>query len=1058
MFFGILGAVEAWRPDGTVVAVGGPRVRALLAVLLLDAGRVVGTERLIDSLYGQRPPADAANALQSQVSRLRRGLGDAGAVVQRHPGGYRLDVEPGDVDAGRFQELREEGRLALAAGERQRAADRLGAALALWRGPALADVPGVSAPAARLEELRAATVEDHAEALVELGRHREVVPELQELVGAYPLRERPRAQLMRALYGSGRQAEALAVFEDARRTLADELGADPSAELTETQLAVLRADPELGPAAGPAAGPAETAPATPALARPPAQLTSFVGRAEELREIEKALGRARLVTLLGPGGAGKTRLAIEASRQLPDELCFVDLAPIEGGAPGTGDAVAQAMLGALGLRESGLLPTASAPADAAARLIAALTDRLLLLVIDNCEHVIGEVAALAGQLLGACPRLRVLATSREPLGITGEALRPLQPLASPPPETAAVAASSYPAVRLFVDRAAAVAPDFALDDGNLATVLRICAALDGLPLAIELAAARLRSLTVEQVAARLDDRFGLLSRGDRTKAPRHQTLRAVVAWSWSLLSEPERQLAARLTVFAGGATAAAVATVCVLSEGEAVELLADLVDKSLVETGDGRYRMLDTIRVYCAERLAETGDAERLRAAHVGYFTELASVAESHLRSAEQLDWLAVLTVEHGNLMAALRWAVQTDTAAALRLLALLSPSWWLRGLRSEGVPIAAELLVALGRRPPDGMAEEYVLCVLAALAGGGRTETYRAELERAGAIVNALGWPPRYPFLTVLWAVTVGPPPDNRAAEIENIEIGPDTWSRALTHLGRGFQRLFTGDRVGGEQSFAASLVGFREAGDRWGMSQALDQLAMLADWRGDRPQALTSIDEAIGLIGQLGASEDESDLFARRADLLIRDGDLNGAEADYRHSGELASRAGAVMALTAARRGLGELARLRGELTEARRMHEETLRTSASDWAAAETRSRILTALGHLAVIEGDPARARDSYRAALDLMLSPLNLPVAATAIEGMAGLAALEGDGERSATLLGAGRALRGVSIPGDPDATRAATAARALIGAEAYEAALSRGAALSREEALALAGA
>ena len=301
-----------------------------------------------------------------------------------------------------------------------------------------------------------------------------------------------------------------------------------------------------------------------------------------------------------------------------------------------------------------------------------------------------SAARLVDRLLGACPGVRVLATSREPLGITGEALCPVPPLPLPPPGT--LDALGYPAVRLFADRAAAVRPDFD-PVHEPAEIQRICAALDGLPLAIELAAARLRSLTVAEVAARLDDRFRLLSRGDRTKAPRHRTLRAVVEWSWDLLREDERRLARRLTVFAGGATLEAAAEVCGLPAEEADELLADLVDKSLIEDSAGRYRMLESIRAFCAERLAEAGERDATHAAHAAYFMRLGETADPYMRQAEQLDWLARLGAEHGNLMAALRWAVPADQLLALRLLAAMASYWWLRGLRTEGAPEALDLL-----------------------------------------------------------------------------------------------------------------------------------------------------------------------------------------------------------------------------------------------------------------------------------------------------------------------------------------------------------------------------
>ncbi|HEX4815112.1 MAG TPA: BTAD domain-containing putative transcriptional regulator, partial [Nonomuraea sp.] len=577
MRFQILGPTTVLDEDGAPTPLGGPRVRALLTLLARHAGRVVAADQLVEGMYGPHPPDGVANALQSQVSRLRRALGRD--LVEFHPAGYRLVADPRDVDAHRFEALARGGRQALADGAPDRAATLLREALELWRGAPLADAPHAEAAATALEELRLAAVEDRVQADLDLGRHRELVAELRPLIAAHPLRERLRAQLMRALYGSGRQAEALTVYEEARKLLDDELGVEPGPELAAAHLAVLRADPALGAPPRPQATPQVTRQAPRRRQGLRAQLTSFVGRAEELAQVGGSLRGGRLVTLTGPGGAGKTRLATEAAERESGDVCLVPLAPVSDAAD-----VPRAVLVALGVREA-LRPTPDA-VDPAVRLVAALADRRLLLVLDNCEHLVAAVAELTDLLLAACPRLRVLATGREALGITGESILPVAPLPLPPPE--ADDPLSYPSVRLFADRAAAVRPGFTVDAGNAADVAGICRALDGLPLAIELAAARLRTLSVADVAARLGDRFRLLTRGSRTALPRHQTLRAVVAWSWDLLDADEQRMARRLTVFVGGVRPDAADRVCGLPE----EVLFSLAEKSLVELVDGRYRML----------------------------------------------------------------------------------------------------------------------------------------------------------------------------------------------------------------------------------------------------------------------------------------------------------------------------------------------------------------------------------------------------------------------------------------------------------------------------------
>ncbi|GAB3680036.1 hypothetical protein GCM10027589_50240 [Actinocorallia lasiicapitis] len=489
MRVGILGPLEV-DSGGRKVEVGGARLRVLLTVLALAGGRVVSTEKLIGDLWEDDPPAGASNALQSLVSRLRSAIGRE--AVESRPTGYRLNAE---VDAVEFEERITAAR-SLPADLR---AGALREALTLWRGAPLPDaggLPSAEAPATRLLHLRSAAVQGRIEAELELGRQAEVLPELQELAAADPLNEALAVLLIRALYGVGRQADALQVYADIRDALAGELGVDPSEELEEAQLAVLRHE-----LAGPPARDAPTNLKT--------RLTSFLGRDEELATVSGLLAEHRLVTLTGPGGAGKTSLSQETARRLlarmPDGAWVVELAPVTDP-----DEVPQAVLTGLGLREIGLtaaagitLPAAAGRADSLERLGLILRGKRLLLVLDNCEHLVDAVAELADRLVADCPGLRILATSREPLGITGEVLRPVEPLSLPAPMAGVAEAGGSPAVRLFVERGVAGRPGFALTPENVRDVVRICRALDGMPLALELAAARLRALAPDQIAARL---------------------------------------------------------------------------------------------------------------------------------------------------------------------------------------------------------------------------------------------------------------------------------------------------------------------------------------------------------------------------------------------------------------------------------------------------------------------------------------------------------------------------------------------------------------------------
>jgi predicted ATPase/DNA-binding SARP family transcriptional activator len=1131
--FGILGTTRALGADGAEVPLGGPRRRALLAVLLLDAGRLVGTERLIDALYGEAPPAGAANAVQSQVSRLRQVLP---VPLEGTPAGYRLAVAPDEVDAHRFQRLSAQGREALQAGRSALAAEVLREALALWRGPALADVgdaPFAAAQVVRLEELRTGAVEDRVEADLALGRHRSLVAELGEAVAAYPLRERLRGQLMRALYGSGRQSEALEAYEAARRELADSLGADPGPELAAVHLAILRAEPlpqsaTHGPAMEdvprgtpdtrayapgdvpretpsgeqthePAAAPDPSAPERAeagARHQLPAPLTSFVGRAEELAAVGDHVARHRLVTLIGPGGAGKTRLAVEAARRYPHDACFVDLTGVTSGAEAP-----QAVLGALGLRD-GLLPVAGhaggppPSSDPVARIAAALEDRPLLLVLDNCEHLVADAALLAERLLTACPRLRIVATSREALGITAEALCPVPTLALPPPGSDRAEVLHSPAVRLFAERAAAVSPGFdpAADEATADAVLRLCTALDGLPLAIELAAARLRSLPVTEIAARLgalpadeapyslgvrpDALFRLLSRGSRTAQPRQRTLRGVVDWSWELLPDDERAALRRASVFAGGWTLEAAEAVC--ADGDAIapedvlDLMAALVEKSLVVAQDAkgagaaggagrvRYRMLESIRAYGAERLAEAGETERTYRGHARYFLDFALAADSRLRGREQLTWLRLLSDDRDNLQAALHRSLAAgDVPGAMRLIAALSSYWLLRGVRYEGVDAARQVLAALGPTPPEDMEEEYALCVLAVVNSLSDPEEYAPHVAAATAVVEGMGRiARRFPVLTLLWAPFAGVP-DTGAESLAGVEAllagRADPWYEALIHLGLGFQTwILTGDADFAREHSEQSLAGFRELGDRWGLITCLNLLADLADQRGDFREGLDLLGQALVLAEELDSALDMADLLTNVAAYSLRAGDFAEAADCYERAAAMARRAGSPESLAMAHAGLADTARLRGDLPAARALAEQALAECPTGWFSSNgIRVGVQTCLGRVALAEGDPERALGCFRAAVTFDPEVLRLTLNYVGLaEAVAGHAVRTGEPRKAAALLGAAQALRGSPLVG-PDAEATAGAVRAALGAAEAEAAAAETAGADKSAALAL---
>ncbi|MEU5152784.1 BTAD domain-containing putative transcriptional regulator [Glycomyces sp. NPDC021274] len=679
----LLGPLRVLDEDGTEVPIPAGRQRALLARLALERGAVPAAA-LIGAVWPEDPPANAGGALHTQLSRLRGLLGDR---LESGPGGYRLAAAETDIDA--FERLA--ARTEAASREDRPAAARASAeaALALWRGPALADLDGYAfAEAART---RLAMRRDTVAALLLDARMRldgadAVLAELAARHSADVLNEPDAARYMLALAAAGRRAEALAVFDTVRERLADELGVDPSTVLREAHLDVLRG-------VEPPAAPHRQH-------RLPEPLTACIGREAEIAAVTGLLGANRLVTLTGPGGTGKTRLAVETANRLAAEdreVRMVELAPV------TDPVRLPEVLGdAIGLGESIL---ARRSEDPRTRLTDALRGRELLLAVDNCEHLIEDVAELLAHLLGRVPGLRVLATSREALGITGEAVFGVGPLPLPDSALAdsALAGSpaaasadpvaelrSHAAIALFEERARQSDPGFGIDASNAEAVLQVCVALDGLPLAIELAAARLRSMSLADLSARLPERFDLLGRGPRTAEPRQRTLRAVVDWSWDLLDPVERLVLARMSVFSGSTDLAAACEVCSANADD----ITGLVEKSLVQRlPGGRYRLLETVREYAAARLAEAGETAERFERHAEHYAALAEEAEPHLMRAEQVEWLERLGTEHANLFAAIRRMVAAGNArVAFRAIAPLSWYWWMRGYREEGMELARQV------------------------------------------------------------------------------------------------------------------------------------------------------------------------------------------------------------------------------------------------------------------------------------------------------------------------------------------------------------------------------
>nr|WP_225954970.1 BTAD domain-containing putative transcriptional regulator [Kibdelosporangium phytohabitans] len=1024
----MLGPFEVHTGDGGSADVPGARLRALLIALALDPGRVVQKTTLIDWIWGENPPADAANALQRLASRLRRVL--PGEAVDGQVGGYRLVVDPDSVDAVRFERLLAQAR----GGDDAQQASLLREALGLWRGAAMQDVglqdsDAFDAAVVRLDGLRLGALEDRFEAEIRLGRGAAMVAELTELVAAHPVRERLVGALMRALGAAGRSNEALMVYQRAREALADELGADPSPELSALHVALLRGE----------VGRQEDDSRSSNLR---AELTNFIGRAADVVAVRELVAGHRLTTLIGPGGSGKTRLATETVRtlltDLPDGACLVELASIVPG----GD-VGQATLAALGQRD-GLL-SGPPDADPTERVIAAIRDRQVLLILDNCEHVIESAATFAHRALGECRRLRILTTSREPLGITGEALWQVVPLALPAQDDPGAIESS-PAVRLLRDRASAVRTDLGADAHVLATMARICRALDGMPLAIELAAARLRTMTVEQLANRLDDRFRLLTGGSRTALPRHRTLRAVIDWSWELLSDAERVVLRRLSAFAGGAGLEAAERVCAgeaVESWEVLELLTALTEKSLVVVdgvGAPRYRLLGMVKEYAGQRLEEAGESDLARKAHLAYYTELVETAEPHLRRADQLSWLATLEVEHDNITAAVRGALAAaDANGAMRLASVGSWYWWFSGHKVEG----SELLIAATDMPgeADAAVKAKAFGFLAMFMTAGRTEPEQVqewirkahELSRRTDSRDTV-----LKFVGALERLLHGP--DALLSAFEPLLTDDDPWVRAVARLQCGKHRVMLGQDA--DEYLETAIAEFRAIGERWGISFALTQLADRIAVRGEFAGACDYYEQAIAVVTEVGAIDDIVAMRSRQAQLFWLAGDEKAsaaAMAEAQRYGEQVAWPDALVELALAS---AELARWSGDIAQAYRQLDIAMNLMGEKARQGSVRALAHDILGYLADDIDEATRHRAT---AFEVAADSAQATLLAQALVGIADLALRKEEYEQAARLLAASHSVRGVQDRSQPDVRRIEGDVRNRLGDSRFTEATQEGA-------------
>ncbi|MFI6574843.1 AfsR/SARP family transcriptional regulator [Nocardiopsis sp. NPDC050513] len=1119
MRFGVLGQLAVWTDDGTPVTVPGAKVRALLAHLLVHRGSWVSADRLSLDLW-EDPPPDPAAALQTAVSRLRRALENAEPGyrerVESGPAGYRLRVDAAQLDAARFEELAGRARGA-APGE---SADVLGRALELWRGPALADhadAPFARPSVTRWEELRLSAVEDRIRARLDLGEDAALVAELDDLVDREPLRERLRAAHMLALYRAGRQSEALESYRRIRDLLADAVGVDPGPELVRLHQDILAQDPALTRAAAsrgaeghsaeardtggrssgprarddrtdaePAARPApaepggepDTAAAPPRLpGNVPAPLTEVIGREESVARVRADVERFRLVTLMGAGGVGKTTLALASVRPAPppsSAVWFVELAGRDADST-TPESVAEDIASAVGLSDEGCSPGQRSSALRLGRCLGAG-----LLVLDNCEHVAGPVAALVTQLLRSAPDLRVLATSREPLGVPGERLHQVRPL-DLPREATPEALSASTAVELFVQRVTASLPGFAVDAGNAAAVDAICRRLDGLPLALELAAARVRSLGVHELAARLDHRFQVLGGGGAGLHARQRTLHALVDWSWQPLSDDEQAVLRRLSVHAGPFRldkAEAIAGLT-LEGARAVPapavagLLASLVDRSLVVAEQNpwctRYRLLETIRAFARERLAEAGEETAAVRALTVYLAEESAQFEPRLFGSDSEQGLCLEWLDHetANLRTSVEWAAaQGEAALALRIAGALGWYWYLRGRYREGHRLLSLALAAPGG-PTDAERATgqlwHAALSFAVTPGPEAMESARAALDLAARLpdpavlarTRAL-----LAFMTFMAAVE-GEPLDaldeRLDAALAVFEARSDRWWRAFTLHLRGWRSVRHSQMAEAERDARESLALFEELGEPWGRVRAGNLLGVLAGIEGDYAEAARLHGDALEQAERIGLWPSVAEEYTRVARVHLLTGDLDASDEANRRAIAVAREQGLPDPERFALVGLGLGARRRGRLDEAEGHLGKVLASHRAD-GYRHGLAFLLAELGFCAEMRGDAPLARERHAEGLEYARRSDDPRAVAYALEGLAGVALAEEDGVLAARLLGAAARTRedvGVPLqPGDRfDVDRLTRAVHGLIGAAGAEREFARGHAAGTDAAI-----
>ncbi|QVQ50034.1 tetratricopeptide repeat protein [Spiractinospora alimapuensis] len=1044
MRFGVLGPLAVWTDDHTAVPVPEALVRRLLGALLLADGGPVGSDGLADALWGDDVPATMGNALQAKVSRLRHVLDRAEPNGRKRlsltPAGYHLELAPGDVDAVRFAELVRRARADRDPTDRAR---RLDEALGLWRGPVLAefrDEAFVAAEAERLDEAWLAAVEDLAAARLDLGDPTEVVTTLAAPAARHPFRERLHALRMRALYRAGQQASALEVYHETRRRLGEDLGVAPGAELQAVYSEVLNQEPVPAPTL-----PEDTA----ARGNIPVPLTELVGRDDALAQLTALTASRRLVTLVGTGGVGKTRLATATAHGTVTDAWFVDLGGLDAGASASD--IAGRVSVTLGIRGD----TSSGPrgVDTLTRLTSALAARETLVVLDNCEHVVAGAAEFVQAVLSASRGAHVLATSREPLGVAGETVWTVPPLDLPPAVVReAPALTGFAAARLFLDRVSDTVPGFTLAPDQVPVVAAICRKLDGLPLALEIAASLMRGFSPHEMLDRLDDRFRLLSSGKHGVPARQRTLRALIDWSWDLLAPAERAVLRRLSVHRDGCTLASAETVCSgagVTAGDVPALLARLVDQSLVNaegSGTTRYRLLESVAAYGRERLADAGETTETERRHRVYYRDLVERADLGLRGPDQCEWLSLLDTESANTDAALERAIATDDAEDARRIAV-ARSWYgfLRGHRQEARTMLDRALRTPGAAPAWVSARARAWRAgLTMLLGTERGEP-NTDVEAAFAADDPRGLARARWFLAYAEFGFGDLDESERLLDLAlaEFERSGDQWGTAAALSVRADQALFRGDLDALRADAERGAALFVTVGDQWGHLAALGSIGVHHEIAGDTATADDVFAEGERIAEYLGLWPDVSTMLARRGRVAMLRRDHERADELLERARKVADDHGDVAGQEFADVGRAMNARRQGRWTEAESLLRRWLewnRKLEADYGIA----LILAELGFLAEERGDADAARRLHRESLAAARRTGDPRAVALALEGLAGAASLSGDHSGAAYLLGTAHSARrsaNTPLPAREraDVDRSTTRARAALGDDVFTA-------------------